>query len=222
MNIASRFFKSAPLLTIALAACCALPAVAQSASTVVYASPTDVVVKRASDGQLINYTIPAGTAVTVDGKKVPAGELKPGAQLTAAVPGDAKVVTGITVETGKVYQVSPPDKVTLSVTSGVSELTVPAGTTFTVDGKSLTIAQLQKGMAVQATIVATTASSDATGNTPPASTPAQAGTILLAVAAGADDLPAAGTNLPLYGILGFTALMLGLGLRSNRFARNKA
>ncbi len=221
MNTTSRFFKSAPLLAIALAACTSLPAIAQSASTVVYASATDVVVKRA-DGQLINYAVPAGSQISADGKKVAAADLKPGAKVTGTVPGDAKVVTGVTVETGKVYQVSPPDKVTLSLTSGVSELTVPAGTTFTVDGKSLTIAQLQKGMSVQATIVATTAGSDATGNTAPTSTPAQAGTILLAVAAGADDLPAAGTNLPLYGTLGFAVLMLGLGLRFGNFARNKA
>jgi hypothetical protein len=220
VNTTSRLLKSASLL--AIVACTALPAIAQSASTVVYSSPTDVVVKRASDGQLINYTIPAGTALSVGGKKVPAADVKPGTKLDAAVTGDAKVVTGVTVETGKVYQVSPPDKVTLSVTSGVSELVVPAGTTFMVDGKALTIGQLAKGMSLQATIVATTAGSDATGNTPPASTPAQAGTILLNVAAGADDLPAAGTNLPLYGVIGFGLLMLGFVLRTNRFARNKA
>ena len=88
-------------------------------------------------------------------------------------------------------------------------------------GKKVGISDLKKDMAVEATIVATTSGSDATGNTPPASTPALTGPIVLDIAGG-DDLPAAGTNLPLYGVLGFIILALGLALRSNRFARNRA
>jgi hypothetical protein len=223
LNTPHRFLKSAPLLAIALTACTALPAIAQStASTVVYSSPNDIVVKRASDGQLLNYTLPAGATISVAGKKVPASAVTAGTKLTDALPGDPKVVTGISVEKGKVYQVSPPDKVTLSLTAGVKELTVPAGTTFTVGGKPMTLAQLQKGMDVEATIVSTLGTSDATGNVPPDTTPAQAGTILLSVSTGEPDLPLAGTNLPLYGVLGFIALMLGLALRSNCFGRTNA
>ena len=215
-------FKAAPLLAIALTACAVTPVYAQSAaSTVVYSTPNDVVVKRASDGQLLNYIVPAGATISVAGKKVPASDVKPGDQITDALPGDPKVVTGVSPAKGKVYQVSPPDKVTLSLPEGIKELTVPAGTTFTVAGKRLTIGELQKGMDVEATVVATTAGSDTTGNVPPSSTPAQSGPILLAIASG-DDLPAAGTHLPLFGVLGFIILSFGLLLRSKRFSSNLA
>jgi hypothetical protein len=215
VTLTTHIRKYAPLLALATA----LPALAQS--TVVYSTPNDIVVKRA-DGQLINYTVAAGSTISVAGKKVPASEIKPGTKLTDPIPGDGKVVTGISTATGgKVYQVSPPDKVTLSLASGIKEVTVPAGTSFTVGGKKVGISELKKDMTVDATIVATTSGSDATGNTPPSSTPALAGPIVLDIAGG-DDLPAAGTNLPLYGGLGVIILALGLALRSNRFASNRA
>ena len=56
---------------------------------------------------------------------------------------------------------------------------------------------------------------------PPSSTPALAGPIVLDIAGG-DALPAAGTNQPLYGVLGFSLLALALTLRFNRFARSRA
>jgi hypothetical protein len=204
----------APLLALAVA----LPAIAQS--TVVYSTPNDIVVKRA-DGQLLNYTVAAGTTISVAGKKVPASDVKPGTKLTDPIPGDGKVVTGISTASGKVYQVNPPDKVTLSLASGIKEVTVPAGTSFTVGGKKVSVSELKKDMPLEATIIATTSGSDAAGNTPPASTPALTGPIVLDIAS-SDDLPAAGTNLPLYGALGFIILALGLALRSNIFARNRA
>jgi hypothetical protein len=215
----SRFLKSAPLLAVALAASTAAPAFAAAGeSTVVYVSTGDVVVKSA-DGKLLNYTTPAGTMVTVAGKKVPASGLKPGAKLDAPPAGDPKSVTGVSVETGKVYQIDPPDKVTLTLAQGIKELSIPAGTTFTVGGKPVPAGQLQKGMEVSATIV--TVSSAAPTAAP--ATPPQSGTILLAAADGEEEkLPEAGTNLPLFGVLGFSALLLGFALRSSRFSANKA
>jgi hypothetical protein len=222
LNTPAHDFKAAPLLAIALAACATLPAVAQSAaSTVVYVSSGDVVVKRASDGQLLNYIVSPATTVSVDGKKLPASGLRPGTKLTEALPGDPKTVSEVSIAKGKVYQVDPPDKLTLSLASGIKELTVPAGTTFTVTGQPIDIGKLQKGMEVEATVV-TLAAADAAVATPPASTPAQTGTILLAITSSEPALPDAGTNRPLFGLLGFIALMLGLGLRSNRLARIKA
>jgi hypothetical protein len=222
LNTPAHCFKAAPLLAIALTACATLPAIAQSAaSTVVYVSSGDVVVKRASDGQLLNYTVSPTTIVSVDGKKLPASGLKPGTKLTDALPGTPKTVSEVSIAKGKVYQVDPPDKVTLSLASGIKELTVPAGTTFTVAGQPIDIGKLQKGMDVEATVV-TLAAADATAITPPASTPDQTGTILLAITSSEPTLPEAGTNRPLFGILGFVTLMLGLGLRSGRLARINA
>jgi hypothetical protein len=215
----SRYLKAAPLLAIALTFSPALPSLAQATeSTVVYVSSGDVVVKTA-DGKLLNYSTPSGTMVSVGGKQVPASGLKPGAKV-GSVPGDPKPVTGISVETGKVYQIDPPDKVTLTLAQGIKELSVPAGTTFTVGGKPVSIGQLQKGMEVTATVVTV----GSTASTPPA-TPPQSGTILLAVDASAADpntLPEAGTNLPLIGVLGLFSIVLGLGLRSKTFSRNNS
>jgi hypothetical protein len=197
-----------------------MPALAQSGeSTVVYVSSVDVVVKTA-DGKLLNYTTPSGTTVSVGGKQVPASGLKPGAKV-GSLPGDPKPVSGISVETGKVYQVDPPDKVTLSLAQGIKELSVPSGTTFTVGGKPVSIGQLQKGMEVTATVVTV----GATASTSPA-TPPQSGAILLAVDASAapssSTLPEAGTSLPLIGVLGLFSIALGLGLRARLFSRTNS
>jgi hypothetical protein len=214
VTLTSRICTSAAVLALAFTAASAV-----AESTVVYSTPTDIVVKRA-DGQLVNNTISASTMVSVAGKKVPATTVKPGTKLSEDLP-DGKIVTGISSAKGKVYLVSPPDKVTLSLAEGIKELTVPAGTSFTVAGKKMTIADLKKDMPLEATVIATTSGTDAGDNKPVTSTPAINGPILLAVAEDG-DLPAAGTNLPLYGILGCIALFSGLALRSNRFARIKS
>jgi hypothetical protein len=212
-----RSLKAAPLLAIALTLSPALPARAQaSESTVVYVSSGDVVVKTA-DGKLLNYKTPSGTMVSVGGKQVPASGLKPGSKV-GSIPGDPKTVTGISVETGKVYQIDPPDKVTLTLAQGIKELSVPAGTSFTVGGKPVSVGQLQKGMEVTATVV-TVASSGSS----PSATPPQSGTILLAVdASEAETLPEAGTSLPLIGVLGLFSIAVGFGLRSKAFSRTNS
>jgi hypothetical protein len=204
--------KLATLLVLAASA--ALPAVAQSSgptSTVVYVAGDDLVLK-ASDGKLLNYTsVPGGTKFTAGGKQVSLGDLKPGTKLTAPVAGTPQIVTAVDVVKGKVYGVTPPDGVTLSLAEGTKDLVVPAGTTFLVDGKKLAFADLKPNMTVEATIVSTAA--DGASAT---AAPAQAGALLVAHAAGGDDLPAAGTNLPLFGSIGLVCLSLGLALLNLR------
>jgi hypothetical protein len=63
-------------------------------------------------------------------------------------------------------------------------------------------------MMVEATIV-TTGAPDATSASV---TPPMSGTLLVARTASADDMPAAGTSLPLYGIIGAITLLFGIGL----------
>ncbi|WP_213803921.1 hypothetical protein [Granulicella sp. dw_53] len=215
-------FTNTPLLMATLGLASVLPAAAQTAaSTVVYVSGDALVVKRA-DSKIFNYTIPASYRFTVAGKQLGLDGLKPGTQLTEPITAPSpKVVSDVSVVKGKVYLVSPPDKVTLSLTEGIKELTVPAGTTFTQDGKSVTIAQLQKGTLVEATMVTTLDTEDASGTTPP-QTPPQSGALLISATAGESSLPVAGTHLPLFGILGFIILAAGLALRSNRFSRSNA
>jgi len=195
----------------------ALPALAQAklssgpSSTVVYVGGDDLVVKSA-DGKLLNFTVPSGVKFAVGGKQVSISELKPGAKVTAPIVTgfDPKIVSSVSVVKGKVYAVTPPDGVTLLLSEGVKELAVPAGTTFMVDGKSLKVSELKPDMMVDATIV-TTADAEAASAT---ATPPMAGTLLVAKGASADDMPAAGTNLPLYGMIGAMMLVIGFWLRA--------
>jgi hypothetical protein len=115
------------------------------------------------------------------------------------------------VTKGKVFGITPPDGITLSLAEGTKDLVVPSGTTFMVDGKKLTVAELKPGMMVEATIV--TAAADGTSAT---SAPPMTGALLVAHAAGAEDLPAAGTKLPLYGALGAGIFAIGLALLTFR------
>ena len=206
-----------PSSCLKIAAFCALvvsavlPAAAQApssgpTSTVVYAGGDDLVIK-SSDGKLLNYTVPASAKFTTGGKQVGLSDLKPGAKLTAPVSGTPQVVTGVQVVKGKVYGITPPNGVTLSLAEGVKDLTVPAGTTFMVDGKKLTVAELKNDMMVEATVVTTAAD-----GTSASSTPAQAGALLVAKTGGEDDLPAAGTSLPLFALLGAGFLVSGFAL----------
>jgi hypothetical protein len=200
--------KLATVLLLAASAFAQAPSSGPT-STVVYVGGNDLVLK-ASDGKLLNYTVPSGVKFTTGGKQVALSELHPGTKLTAPVSTgfDPQVVSGIAVVKGKVYAVTPPDGVTLLLSEGVKELSVPTGTTFMVDGKPLKVAELKPDMMVEATIV-TTGAPDATSASV---TPAMTGTLLVAKTASADDMPAAGTNLPLYGLMGAVALLFGIGL----------
>jgi hypothetical protein len=214
MQTPATALKLATLLV--LAASTALPALSQASgmtSTVVYAGGDDLVIK-ASDGKLLNFSVPRGTMFATGGKQVPLSELKPGAKLTAPVStgSDGMIVTSVDVAKGKVFAVNPPDGVTLSLAEGAKELTIPAGTTFMVDGKKLSASDLKVGMMVEATIVTIAPDGASAG-----SAPAPSGALLVAHAAGsAEDLPAAGTNLPLFGILGASLLAFGLVLLNFR------
>ena len=219
MQTPSRCLKLAALL--ALSASAVVPAVAQApssgpTSTVVYAGGDDLVIKSA-DGKLLNYSGAASAKFTAGGKQVGIADLKPGTKLTAPVSGTPQIVTGVSVVKGKVYNVNPPSGVTLSLTEGIKDVSVPAGTTFMVDGKKLGVAELKSGMVVDATIVTTAADGASAGDTP-----AQSGALLVAKTATEEDLPAAGTKLPLYAALGIGFLTLGLALTMYRKPAHQA
>jgi hypothetical protein len=221
MRIAFRPILAATAL--AFATCCASTAYAQvkassgSASTVVYVSGNDLVLK-ASDGKLLNYTVASGMMFSAEGKQVALADLKPGTKLTKEVSTgfDPEIISGVQVVKGKVFAATPPDVVTLSLADGIKELTVPTGTKFMVDGKQVMIEALTANMMVEATVV-TTIAPDAkpeVANAPAPATPAMSGPVLVAksMGDGATALPEAGTNLPLYGMLGAVLLALGFGL----------
>jgi len=208
----SRRLKVATALLFAASSLLPLAAQPSSgpSSTVVYVGGNDLVVK-SSEGKLLNFTVPSGVKFTVGGNKVGISDLKPGTKITAPIVTGfpPAIVSSVSVVKGKVYAVTPPDGVTLLLSEGVKELTVPAGTTFMVDGKQLKVSELKPDMMVEATIVTTGDASAASAS----ATPAMAGALLVAKTASADDMPAAGTNLPLIGLVGAMMLMIGIWLR---------
>jgi LPXTG-motif cell wall-anchored protein len=218
MNLSSRCLAAALALAMStVAASAQVKATSGPTSTVVYVSGDDLVVK-ASDGKLLNYTVAAGTKFTAGTKTLTLAELKPGATLTKEISTgfDPKIVSGVQVVKGKVFAVTPPDGVTLSLADGIKELTVPAGTTFTVDGKAIKIDALKPDMVVEATVVTTIADTakPEVANAAAPTAPAQTGAVLVAKTLGDDAaaLPEAGTKLPLLGVLGLALLTLGAGL----------
>lgn len=202
------------LAVLSTAAHAAAAASSGPTSTVVYVGGNDLVLK-ASDGKLLNYTIPSGYHFAAGAKQLSLAELKPGTSLTKPVaPGsDPQIVSSVDVVKGKVYASAPPNALTLSLTEGVKELSVPSGATFVVGGKPMSIADLKPDMMVEATVVTV-------GDTPAAaapSTPPMSGTLLVAKAASADgDLPPSGTNLPLIGSVGLGFLAAGVALLNFR------
>jgi hypothetical protein len=186
-------------------------------STVVYVGGNDLVIK-AADGKLLNYSVAAGTKFTVGSKQETLAELKAGDKLTKEVATgfDPQIVSGVKVVKGKVFAVTPPDTVSLLLAEGIKELTVPSGTTFTVDGKPMTIKELKPEMMVEATVV-TTVAEDAppeVANAPAPPAPTMAGALLVAktLGSGESSVPLAGTNLPLYGLMGICLLAVGMGM----------
>jgi LPXTG-motif cell wall-anchored protein len=203
-------------LTALLALASAAPAVAAlpssgPTSTVVYVSGSDLVLK-ASDGSILNYTVPAGYKFTSGGKQVMLADLKPGAALTAPVSTgvDPQVIASIAVTKAKVYAVTPPDAITLILSDGSKDFTVPSGVMFSVGGAATPLASLKPDTMVDVTLL--TPAADANPVPPPA-TPPLSGALLIAKT---EDLPSAGTNLPLYGIAGLCMVLLGVAFLSFR------
>lgn len=184
-------------------------------STVVYVGGNDLVIKSA-EGKLLNYTVPSSYHFSANGKEMTIGDLKPGTSLSKPVaPGtDPKLVSSVEVVKGKVYSSAPPDGLTLSLSQGVKELTVPVGTTFMVDGKPKNISEIKPDMMVEATVITTGTEADAAAAAPV--TPPLQGALLVAQATNSGDLPDSGTNLPLAGILGVSFLGLGMAFLSFR------
>ncbi len=212
MQTSSRL-KIASLLVIAASA--VLPAVAVTSgpsSTVVYLGGNDLVLK-ASDGKILNYTVPSGYMFTAGGKKVSLGQLKPGDTLSAPVATgtDPQIVATISVMKAKVYATAAPDGITLTTPQGAQDFTVPSGATFSVGGKVLGLSDLASDVTIEATVV-TPAADGADTSVAPA-TPPMAGTLLVAKT---DDLPSAGTHLPLIGLVGLTMLLIGFAMLRTR------
>jgi len=218
MKTSTRCFQLVTVLAFATSAVVVshaqVKATSGPTSTVVYVGGDDLVLK-ASDGKLLNYSVAPGTKFMAGGKSATLADLKPGTKLTAPVATgfDPKIISSVQVVKGKVFAATPPDAVTLSLSDGIKELSVPAGTTFMIGGKPMTINDLKSDMMVDATIVTTIADNakPEVANAAAPATPPLSGSLLVfkTLGEGESSIPEAGTNLPLYGVLGLCLMALG-------------
>ena len=198
---------------------------------VVAVQGNDLFVKM-SDGTLRHFpNIPASAKVNVDGKQLGIHELQPGMKLqrTTVTTTTPQMVTTVQTVTGKIWQVSPPASVILTLENGENQsFKIPKGQKFTVDGKETDAFGLKKGMVVTATKVVETPVTAVSQHRQVAGTMPAAAPVLIATAAptpapaetasvGAgttapEQLPKTATRLPLVGILGLLLISASLGM----------
>ena len=201
---------------------------------IAYVSGNDVVVKM-EDGSLRHFNnVPDSVTVNVDGQHLNVHQLKPGMKverqtITTTTP---RVVTKVETVTGKVWHVSPPSTVVLTLEDGSNQsFKIPKNQKFTIDGQETDAFGLKKGMVVSAqritevpeTVV--TQQVKRTGTMPPPPPPPKQDVPVLIVMAAPTPAPAAeeanaepapkalpktASTLPLVGALG--VLFCGLAL----------
>ena len=190
------------------------------------------------DGSLRDFpNIPASAKVNVDGQPLGVHQLKPGMKLqrTTVTTTTPQVVTTIQTVTGKVWHVTPPLKVILTLENNENQaFMIPDGQKFTVDGQEVDAWGLKKGMMVTATKIVETPVTAVTEHTQVTGTFPNGGTVLIAKGAptaasggaggtasgattakastGSAKLPKTATGLPLVGILGLLLISTSLGM----------
>jgi hypothetical protein len=193
------------------------------------------------DGQIRHFpNVPESAKVNVDGKELGIHDLKPGMKLqrTITTTTTPRVITTVQSVSGKVWHVSPPNSVILTLQDGKNQsFNIPKGQKFTVDGQQTDAWGLKKGQMISATnvvevpVTVVQHQRQLTGTMPPAPEPPPADTPILVVvmqappaaapAATSDvaqaepaptQLPKTASLEPLVGLLGLLSLMLWLGI----------
>lgn len=196
---------------------------------VVFVQGNDLVVKM-EDGTIRHVAnVPESAKVTVDGRELGIHDLKPGMKLqrTITTTTTPKTITTVQTVTGKVWHVSPPGSVILTLEDGTNQqFKIPKGQKFTVDGQQVDAFGLKKGMNVSATKVVEEPVTEVerkrqlTGSMPPPPPAPPADVPILvaeaapapAPAAPAPELPKTGSMLPLIGLLGSLSFLSSIGL----------
>src|SRR5580704_14296210 len=123
---------------------------------VVLVDGNDLVVKM-DDGSIRHIpNVPESAKVDVDGKQLGIHDLKPGMKLehTVATTSTERMITTVQSVTGKVWHVTPPTSVILTLEDGTNQkFTIPKGQKFNVNGQMVDAWGLKKGMKVSATKV---------------------------------------------------------------------
>jgi len=205
---------------------------------VVMVSGNDLVVKMA-DGTIRHVAnVPESARVEVDGQELGIHDLKPGMKLqrTITTTTTPKTITTVQSVTGKVWHVTPPNSVILTLADGKNQsFKIPKGQKFDVNGQMTDAWGLKKGMTISATkivetpVTVVTSSRTVTGEMPLPPPPPPADVPILIVeekvyvpvqvaqaAPPPAQLPKTGSQLPLIGLLGLLSLASGFGLRTAR------
>jgi RNase P/RNase MRP subunit p29 len=197
---------------------------------VVYVSGNDLMVKM-EDGSMRHFpNVPESARATVGGQQLGIHDLKPGMKLerTLTVTTTPQTVTTVKTVTGKVWHVSPPQSVVLTLEDGTNqEFKIPKDQKFTVDGEQKDAWGLRKGMKISATKIVEEPVNvvehqrQLTGSMPPPPPlpPADVPILIAAatpppapVAAAPAELPKTGSLLPLIGLLGSLSFLSSIGL----------
>lgn len=197
----------------------------------------DLILKM-DDGSIRHIpNIPESDQIDVDGNMLGIHDLKPGMKLqrTITVTTTPKVVTTVQTVTGKVFHVTPPNSVILTLEDGTNQsFKIPKGQKFNINGKETDAFGLKKGMKISATRIVEEPINVAeheyklTGKmpppppAPPANLPILVVVVIHPPAAPAETasaapatLPRTASNLPLVGLLGL--LCLGASFALKRF-----
>jgi len=198
---------------------------------IVYVSGNDVVVKMEDGSMRDFFNVSDSVTVNVDGRHLNVHQLKPGMKverqtITTTTP---RIITKVETVTGKVWHVTPPNSVTLTLEDNTNQtFKIPKNQKFTINGQETDAFGLRKGMVVSAQRVTETPETvvtqhvNRTGTMPPA--PKQDVPVLIVMVAptpapaaeeakaepAPEKLPKTASTLPLVGALG--ALFCGLAL----------
>ena len=204
---------------------------------VVTVQGNDLIVKM-EDGSIRHFpNIPETARITVDGQQLGIHDLKPGMKLqrtitTTTTPQTVKTVQSVT---GKVFWVSPPLSVILTLEDGTNQkFKIPNGQKFNIDGQMVDAFGLRKGMVVTATKIVeapeilTSQQRKVTGTMPTPPPPPADAPVLVAVSepkpapaaapvapapVAQAKLPKTASDLPLVGLLGLVCLSASFGLK---------
>ena len=165
-----------------------------------------------------------------DGKEITIKDVQPGMKLQKTI---TTVTTPTYVQTirtikGRVWHVSPPNMVILTLPEGNKQYRIPQGQKFDIDGEEKTAWDLRKGMNVTATVVTTVPSTQVdivkstTGKMPTPATPPAEGALLLeepkapVQQASAATLPKTASIFPVLGAWGLLLVGASFALRMVR------
>jgi hypothetical protein len=200
---------------------------------IVYLDGNNVVIKM-EDGSLRHFdNVPDSARITVDGKELGIHDVQVGmkVQRTIATTTTPKTITTVKSVTGKVWHVTPPSSVILTLEDGTNQqFKIPNNQKFNVDGQMVDAWGLKKGMKISATkvveepitVVEQQRKLTGTMPPPPPAPPADLPVIVFVkvappVETAAETAPAAlpktGSPLPLIGFLGLLSLASAFGVK---------